>query len=142
MARLSLAALEARPTLVKPNRDELREVTGDDDPRTGAARLAQESGAAVAVSAGADGIVLAVGAEVWHASLPHRLHGNPTGAGDAAVAAFARGLASSLSWPEMLLDAVALSGAAVLAPYAGEAAASDHAGLLRLVRVAAVGAGV
>jgi tagatose 6-phosphate kinase len=130
-----LAALGARPTLVKPNLDELREVTGDADPRAGAARLAQESGSAVAVSAGAEGIVLAVGAEVWHASLPQRLHGNPTGAGDAAVAAFARGLAAAVPWPEMLRDAVALSGAAVLAPYAGEVATSDHADLLRQVRV-------
>lgn len=134
-----LAALEERPTLVKPNLDELRAVTGDDDPRTGAARLARESGAAVAVSAGAEGIVLAAGNEIWHASLPHRLHGNPTGAGDAAVAAFARGLAAASSWPEMLRDAVALSGAAVLAPYAGEVARSDHAALLRQVRVEPVG---
>lgn len=134
-----LAALEARPTLVKPNLDELRAVTGDGDPRTGAARLAQESGSAVAVSAGADGIVLAVGAEAWHASLPHRLHGNPTGAGDAVVAAFARGLAASSPWTEMLRDAVALSGAAVLAPYAGEVAVSDHAELLQQVRVEPIG---
>ena len=133
-----LAALAAGPTLVKPNLAELRDVTGDEDPRAGAARLAQESGAAVAVSAGADGIVLAVGAEVWHASLPHPLHGNPTGAGDAAVAAFARGLAASEPWPEMLRHAVAMSGAAVLAPYAGEAAQADHAELLRLVRVESV----
>jgi tagatose 6-phosphate kinase len=137
-----LAALEAGATLVKPNLAELREVTGDEDPRAGAARLAQESGSAIAVSAGSDGIVLAVGEQVWHASLPDRLHGNPTGAGDAAVAAFARGLAASMPWPEMLRHAVALSGAAVLAPYAGEAAPVDHKELLRLVRVAPVEARV
>jgi tagatose 6-phosphate kinase len=137
-----LAALQAGATLVKPNLAELREVTGDEDPRAGAARLAQESGSAVAVSAGPDGIFLAVGDDVWHASLPRPLHGNPTGAGDAAVASFARGIARSMPWPEMLRHAVALSGAAVLAPYAGDAAPVDHAELLRLVKVAPVAAHV
>ena len=41
---------------------------------------------------GADGIVLAVGGEVWHGAVARVLHGNPTGAGDAALAAFARGI--------------------------------------------------
>ncbi|MGW5423813.1 PfkB family carbohydrate kinase, partial [Streptomyces sp. NPDC003943] len=50
---------------------------------------------------------------------PERLRGNPTGAGDAAVAALARGLAAGVSWPRRLAEAVALSAAAVAAPLAG-----------------------
>ena len=48
-----------------------------------------------------------------------RLAGNPTGAGDAAVAALAAGLVDRRPWPERLADAVALSAAAVAAPLAG-----------------------
>jgi tagatose 6-phosphate kinase len=43
--------------------------------------------------------------------------GNPTGAGDAVVAALAAGVGSP--WPDLLADATALSAAAVLAPVAG-----------------------
>ncbi len=68
------------------------------------------------------------------------LRGNPTGAGDAALAAFARGIRLGSAWPEMLRDAVALSGAAVLAPYAGEFAASDHRDLATRVVVERAGA--
>ncbi len=117
------AALTASPTLVKPNLDELPDVTDVADPFAAARRLSLESGAAVAVTRGAAGMVLAVGDEAWHGSLDQVLRGNPTGAGDAALAAFARGLRLGSPWPEVLADAVALSGAAVLAPYAGEFAA-------------------
>ena len=87
------AALAASPTLVKPNLDELPDVTDVADPFAAARRLSLESGAAVAVTRGAAGMVLAVGDEAWHGSLDQVLRGNPTGAGDAALAAFARGLA-------------------------------------------------
>lgn len=114
------AALAGSPALVKPNRAELPDVTEVTDPREAARELSLSSGAAVAVTLGAEGIVLAVEGEVMHGSLAESLRGNPTGAGDAALAAFARGIATGAAWPEVLNDAVALSGAAVLAPYAGE----------------------
>lgn len=50
---------------------------------------------------------------------PRHINGNPTGAGDACVAALARGLLLDTAWPELLRDAVALSAAAVAAPVAG-----------------------
>jgi len=122
------AALSHRPALAKPNLVELREITHAPEPVEAARRLAEESGAAVAVTLGAGGIVLAAEGETWHAS-GQVLRGNPTGAGDAALAAFARGLKDGTPWPATLVDAVALSGAAVLAPRAGEFAAEDHARL-------------
>ena len=76
-------------------------------------------------------MTLVHGDESWSARPPRRLHGNPTGAGDAAVAAFARGLLVGVPWSELLRDAVALAGAAVLAPTAGEVGAADHAALPR-----------
>jgi tagatose 6-phosphate kinase len=127
-----VTALAHAPALVKPNLAELREITHAPEPRDAVRRLAQDSGAAVAVTLGADGIVLAAAGETWHAS-GAPLRGNPTGAGDAALAAFARGLRTGASWPTTLIDAVALSGAAVLAPRAGEFAPDDHQQLAQRV---------
>jgi tagatose 6-phosphate kinase len=55
----------------------------------------------------------------WRARPPRHIEGNPTGAGDACVAALARGLLHGTAWPELLRDAVALSAAAVASPVAG-----------------------
>jgi tagatose 6-phosphate kinase len=131
------AALAQSPALVKPNLVELPDATEVADPREAARRLSLGSGTAVAVTLGTEGMVLAVDGEVWHRSLARALRGNPTGAGDAALAAFARGIAAGTSWPSMLHDAVALSGAAVLAPYAGEFDPTDYRTLSEQV----VGAG-
>ncbi|WP_433614631.1 PfkB family carbohydrate kinase [Dactylosporangium sp. CA-139114] len=73
----------------------------------------------VVVSRGADGLIAVRGEEAWLASPPVVEAGNPTGAGDACVAALARGLRDRSPWPELLSDAVALSAAAVAAPFAG-----------------------
>jgi fructose-1-phosphate kinase PfkB-like protein len=60
---------------------------------------------------------------VLAARLPGRLPGNPTGAGDAAVAAAAVCLAAGVTdTAELLRLATAWSAAAVLAPVAGEVA--------------------
>ena len=56
----------------------------------------------------------------WHARPPYPVAGNPTGAGDACVAALARGLLLDTAWPQLLRDAAALSAAAVAAPVAGQ----------------------
>jgi tagatose 6-phosphate kinase len=74
----------------------------------------------VVVSAGADGLLALTSAGRWAAKPPERLQGNPTGAGDACVAALARGFVTHASWPERLGDAVALSASAVLRPLAGD----------------------
>jgi 1-phosphofructokinase family hexose kinase len=85
-----------------------------------AAEAARAAGArAVVVSHGARGLVAATGRGAWHSRPPQALAGNPTGAGDACVAALARGLRCGTAWPDLLADAVALSAAAVAAPVAG-----------------------
>ena len=83
--------------------------------------LASISGVVVAVTLGAEGIVLAVGGEVWHGSAAACCTATPPAP---VMRCWPRWLAAMRaglrSWPEVLHDAVALSGAAVLAPYAGE----------------------
>lgn len=117
-----LRAAEAGASVLKPNRRELMESTGESDPVTGARLLLERGAGLVLVSLGADGM-LAVGpsADPVHARIAEPLHGNATGAGDAAVAAVASCLAARDTEPEHILRlATAWSAAAVLAPLAGE----------------------
>lgn len=110
----------ARPDLVKPNADELAGLTGSREPLR-AARDARRRGAhAVIASLGPDGILAATPDGVWQAAPPAPAKGNPTGAGDSAVAGLLSGLVEQLPWPARLSRAVALATATVLAPVAGE----------------------
>ena len=110
----------ARPDLVKPNADELAELTGSHEPSR-ATRDARRRGAqAVVASLGPDGLLAHTPEGQWRATPPRRLRGNPTGAGDSAVAGLLSGLVDRLPWPDRLARAVALSAATVRAPVAGE----------------------
>ena len=115
-----LAGLTAEPSVVKPNAAELRDVTGMADPETAAAELRKAGAGAVVVSLGVDGLIAVTGEGTWHAAPSSVLAGNSTGAGDAVVAALALGLRDGEPWPQLLRRAVALSGAAVLGPLAGD----------------------
>jgi tagatose 6-phosphate kinase len=118
------AGLRAGPEVVKPNRGELEEVTGQAAPTPrqalGAARLLRnDTGTAVVATLGGDGLIASTMDGDWRAALPAALPGNPTGAGDACVAALAAGLLRARPWSELLADAVAWSAAAATAPTAG-----------------------
>ena len=109
----------AGPDIVKPNADELAE-------------LGQPGGGTVVVaSRGADGLQ----ALRWRARPPRRIEGNPTGAGDACVAALARGVLHGTDWPGLLRDAVALSAAAVASPVAGLADLKLYENLLPRIMI-------
>ncbi len=117
-----LSAARAHATVVKPNRAELVETTGINDPIAGA-RMLQELGAQiVVVSLGEEGLlVVAPDGSGVKARLPQPLHGNPTGAGDAAVASIVDSLgAPSITLERLARRAVAWSASAVLMPAAGE----------------------
>ena len=114
------AAAAAGPDIVKPNADELRAATGQHDVPAGAADLLGRGAGAVVVSRGAEGILAATPGRRWSARPPAPFAGNPTGAGDACVAALAVGVATGAEWPARLAMAVALSASAVLRPLAGE----------------------
>lgn len=127
---LLTTAADAGADLLKPNHHELREVTGTDDVIRGAEALIARGARVVAVSRGAQGIVVVAGrgpqVRAWQAAPVEVVQGNPTGAGDAAVAAFAlalrrvaQGASLEVVLPVELGRAVALSAAAVLAPVAG-----------------------
>ncbi|CAL9534244.1 Tagatose-6-phosphate kinase [Streptomyces sp. enrichment culture] len=130
-------AVAARPDLIKPNADELAELTGFHEPLR-ATRGARRRGArAVVASLGAEGLLAVTGEGRWRAAPPARVRGNPTGAGDSAVAGLLSGLAERLPWPDRLARAVALSAATVLAPVAGEYDQRAYEELLSRVTVTA-----
>ncbi|MET7368580.1 1-phosphofructokinase family hexose kinase [Streptomyces sp. NPDC005566] len=127
-----LAALGARPTVVKPNAAEIAEATGcydatgRDDPTVAAEALRDLGARSVVVSSGPEGLHAVTPGGTWRAAPPRRLTGNPTGAGDACVAAIAAGLLAKNPWPSILREAVALSAAAVPCPLAGDFDAGVH----------------
>ena len=129
----------AHPHVVKPNAEELAQAAarGHDaeDPLSAARRLRALGAGAVIASLGAGGLLAVTADGCWRAAAPEPILGNPTGAGDACVAALAAGLAAGTPWPELLADAVALSGAAVACPLAGDVDLPTYRRLAPLVVV-------
>lgn len=120
------AAAAAKPTVVKPNIHELTATTGYTDPVRGAQVLLEAGVRCVAVSLGEEGLLVVNASGALRAYPPERVRGNPTGAGDATVAAIAKGLSAGLSWEQITKDAVALSAASVHFPVAGGFSGPDY----------------
>jgi len=148
--RLGIAA---RPAIVKPNLAELEAVVGQPLHYAGAAigaaactgaaacvvaaaagELRSRGADAVVVTLGADGLLAVTGEGTWHAR-PEPVSGNPTGAGDAAAAALARGLVTGTPWADRVRHSAALGAAAVASEVAGEFAAADYDRALAGVQV-------
>lgn len=121
------AALRARPALVKPNRDELAEVTGRPvvtvaDAVAAAERIRDLGADAVLASLGSDGAVLVDSDGALHARTPAVAPLSSVGAGDAMLAGF---LAGGGRGVEALLEGVAWGAAAVRQPGSGMPAPGD-----------------
>ncbi|WP_371665564.1 1-phosphofructokinase family hexose kinase [Streptomyces sp. NBC_01241] len=112
--------IAARPDLIKPNAEELAQLTGSREPLRATHDARRRGAQGVIASLGPDGMLAVTPDGVWRASPPARVLGNPTGAGDSAVAGLLSGLVEGLSWPDRLRRAVALSTATVLSPTAGD----------------------
>ncbi|MFK3677198.1 1-phosphofructokinase family hexose kinase [Microbacterium sp. NPDC090218] len=116
-----LRAADAGATVLKPNAAELVEATGVTDPVEGARSLIARGAELVLLSLGAEGMLAVTASALVHARLEEPLAGNPTGAGDAGVAACAVLYAAGERDPEQILRrATAWSAAAVLTPLAGD----------------------
>ncbi|SDM67665.1 tagatose 6-phosphate kinase [Streptomyces sp. cf386] len=125
----------ARPDIIKPNADELAELTGSHEPMRATQDARRRGARAVVASLGAAGLLALTSEGRWRATPPARVHGNPTGAGDAVVAGLLSGLVERLPWPDRLARASALSAASVLAPVAGEFERGTYEELLGRVAV-------
>lgn len=127
-----LAAAQAGADWLKPNAEELAELFGARDWADAAGELINAGAGQVLVSRGAEGMALVDGSGPrMTAHLGEELSGNPTGAGDAGVAALAWQLAemnesgrvSHLdddAVRRILIHAVGISASAVLMPQAGQ----------------------
>ena len=118
-----LSAARAGADLLKPNHHELMDAMGGTDLIAAAGKLMGLGARRVLVSVGEEGMLAFEAGRPGHlqAKLPAPLAGNPTGAGDAAVAAAAVALAGGTTdLREILRLAASWGAAAVLMPGAGE----------------------
>ncbi|MFG3202858.1 1-phosphofructokinase family hexose kinase [Streptomyces sp. NPDC048192] len=128
----------ARPDLVKPNAGELAELTGSHEPLRATQDARRRGAHAVVASLGPQGLLAVTPEGRWRAAPPAAVRGNPTGAGDSAVAGLLSGLVQQLPWPDRLARAAALSAATVRAPAAGEFDRPVYEELLARVTVTGV----
>ena len=111
--------IEACPTMIKPNIDEIRMLTGKECNEIGeiveAAKEIHARGVeVVAVSLGADGSLAVSDEGVFRAIVPRIDAVNTVGCGDSMIAGFALGFAEGMSIEETLRKASAISAAAAL----------------------------
>jgi tagatose 6-phosphate kinase len=125
----------ARPDIVKPNIEELAELTGSHEPLRATQDARRRGARAVVASLGKEGLLAATPDGRWRATPPTPVPGNPTGAGDSVAAGLLSALIDRLPWPDRLTRAVALSAATVLAPAAGEFDRAAYEDLLGRVTV-------
>lgn len=132
--------IEAIPTMIKPNIDEIRMLTGkrcdDISEIIEAARAIHErSVKIVAVSLGADGS-LAVGDDgIFRARVPKIDAVNTVGCGDSMIAGFALGLSKGLPLEETLRLASAISAAAAMREETGFFVMEDMEKLLPQIEI-------
>jgi 1-phosphofructokinase family hexose kinase len=137
------AALSSGPDLIKPNREETKNIVGFEIDGTAAgisaARQMQKLGASdVAISLGKDGIVLLDGPTVFVAEPPKVEVISTVGCGDAAVAGFAVAAIRNLSKQESLQLATACGTANCLAKLPGQINLDDVKRLLRAVMIKSI----
>lgn len=117
-------ALSARPHLIKPNREELAELTGQPVPDLeAAATLARSLLAEVEialVSLAADGALVVDAGGTWHGRLPVDRVGNTVGCGDALLAGFVAVRRDGGDLAESLRRAVAVGSARASGPPVGD----------------------
>ena len=112
------SAIVARPALIKPNREELCELSGRridtvGDAVVSAEELLERGVATVLVSLGSDGALLVTASGCWHAEAAVAQPRSSVGAGDAMLAGF---LSRGADGPAALVEAVAWGAAAVSLP--------------------------
>lgn len=130
-----MAAVPSRPDVVKPNAAELQSATGVADPVRAAQALRSGGAESVVASMGPRGILAVTRQGSWWAKATPIQPVNPTGAGDAVVAALAVTARNQSPWPERLRWATALSAASVLTGAAGDVSTEVVDRLLRQVVV-------
>lgn len=110
------AALEQRPWLIKPNREELAALVGRALPTLtdvveAASQLMEQGAQNALVTLGRDGAILCTTAGCWYQPAPEGKVVGTVGAGDSTVAGFMRGYIDTDEWEEALRIGVACGSA-------------------------------
>ncbi len=137
-------SVNARPTLIKPNTDEIAQVLGHSVHGFAAVieaakRLHADGIAYVAVSLGAQGSVLCCDAGVFRAAPPDITPVNTVGCGDSMVAGFAAALLRGYPAAETLRYATAVSAANALELATGHIDPANIPQLLEATEVERIG---
>jgi 1-phosphofructokinase family hexose kinase len=130
----------AGPYLVKPNADEAQEITGyqiatDDDARAAAHAFLDRGCQLVALSLGADGLLLASRTAAVRARPPVLQARNPVGAGDALLAGIAWAMERGLPLEEQARWGVASGTAAAIRDGTGSASRQEIEAIYAQVQI-------
>lgn len=134
------AAIEERPALIKPNRDEMRELMGapdaDDDAMIEYAKqLVKTSVPYVLISLGRDGALLVCEKGIWHGMAPDVSVKSTLGCGDTMVASLALSFEQGHDPATMLKNAIALSTANVMTFETARILPLDYENILKITSV-------
>lgn len=132
--------IEACPTMIKPNLDEIRMLTGKscdtlEDMVEAAKKIHSQGVEIVAVSLGGEGSFVVSESGVYRARVP-KLHAvNTVGCGDSMIAGFALGLSENLPIDEILKKASGISAASALREETGYFRMEDMEKLLPEIEI-------
>lgn len=132
--------LAAKPTLIKPNKEEIAayfgvSISSLEETVLYAKRFAEQGIDYVVVSLGGDGALLLHGGAVYHGRPPKISPVNTVGCGDSMVGALAVGLATNKSPEDCLRYAIAVGTANALSPYTGHFEKEDFDRVIEEVQV-------
>ncbi len=134
------AAAAFKPTMMKPNEDEIQQIChvniNSREELIAAAQSLQASGVEiVAISLGGDGVLVVSESGVYAGQIPKMQVVNTTGCGDSMVAGFAVGMATGKTLEETIGFAVSVASANALSEKTGDFAQEDLEDLLTKVSV-------
>ena len=132
--------IKAAPTMIKPNIDEIRMLTGsrcdNQEELVEAAKKLHKSGIEyVAISLGGDGSLLVTENGVFRATVPRIDAVNTVGCGDSMIAGFAIGISEGRTMEECLRLASAISAASAMREETGFFAKEDMESIYSEVKV-------
>jgi 1-phosphofructokinase family hexose kinase len=136
-------AVAAAPSGIKINAEESGELLGRPvrepaEALAAAYEIRRRGPAAVAITLGGEGAVLATAAGAWQGSAPSVVPVNPVGSGDCFLAGLVAGLADDRAAAEALRLATACGAANAMTSRAGAIEPADLTGLLKRTRVCPV----
>lgn len=133
-------ALAEKPTVVKPNRQELaetlnRSIESEDSLRDAMKRVIDLGATWIVVTHGARDTMISDGNEFWRIATPSVKVINPIGSGDAFAAGLAAGLRREMNVPDACALGVVCAAANAMTPHAGHVNKEDITALAKVVTV-------